>query len=113
MKKKSKHKKSQFVRQIEKEKNQIKVKHEKKQRNDESTQDEKKRGLREERCEKQRGENCHVSARNAKPTILRNGMEKRATKNLGLEGVVCVKMSYEVVLVTYGLMLGIGAILFI
>lgn len=37
-------------------------------------------------------------------------MEKRAIENLGLEGVVCVNMVYEVVLVRDGWVQGIGGI---
>lgn len=37
-------------------------------------------------------------------------MEKRAIENLGLEGVVCVNMVYEVVLVRNGWVQGIGGI---
>lgn len=46
-------------------------------------------------------------ARNPRALVFRDGMEKRATENLGLEGVVFVKILYEVVLLRDGLVLGI------
>ena len=61
------------------------------QREEESTWDEKQRGL--------RGERCCISTRNPKPLVLGDGIEKTTTKTLGLEGDICVKMHYKVVMV--------------